>query len=177
MNCWTNFLLDYKATFSEEGGLIWRLFTSRLCRFLIVSRMYGTVKNRVLRMILFVIYAHYRNSYGLEVVLGSNVDGGLVLAHPYCITLDSHVRIGKQCTLFKGSTIGSIRGGKMAGAPQLVNRVVVCANAMVCGNIKVGDDVLIAANAFVNFDVPSNSVVIGNPGVIHRKLNPSKWYV
>ena len=106
-----------------------------------------------------------------------NVGPGLVLAHPYGITVNGGVKIGKDCTLFKGSTIGSVRGGKNAGVPVLGDRVVVCCNAMVCGNIIIGNDVLIAAGAYVNFDVPDNSVVIGNPGEIHRKENPTKYYV
>ena len=42
------------------------------------------------------------------------------------------------------------------------------ANATVCGNVHIGNNVEIAAGAFVNFDVPDNSIVIGNPGVIHK---------
>ena len=48
---------------------------------------------------------------------------------------------------------------------------------MVCGNIVIGDDVLIAAGAFVNFDVPDNSVVVGNPGIIKKKKKPTQYYV
>lgn len=55
--------------------------------------------------------------------------------------------------------------------------MVVCSNAMVCGNITVGNDVLIAAGAYVNFDVPDDSVVIGNPGVIHHKENSVRYYL
>jgi serine O-acetyltransferase len=39
----------------------------------------------------------------------------------------------------------------------------------VVGKITIGDDVLIAPNTFVNFDVPSHSVVVGSPGVIHHR--------
>ena len=38
---------------------------------------------------------------------------------------------------------------------------MVGANAMVCGNIRIGNDVMIVANSFVNFDVPDHSIVIG----------------
>ena len=42
-------------------------------------------------------------------------------------------------------------------------------NSTVVGKIKIGNDVLIAPNTFVNFDVPDHSIVIGNPArVIHR---------
>ena len=53
----------------------------------------------------------------------------------------------------------------------------LCVNATVVGNINIGNDVLIAANAMVDFDVPDHSVVIGNPGVIHEKYNASQDYV
>ena len=82
-----------------------------------------------------------------------------------------------DCRRFWRRSIGSIRSGKREGVPKLGNRVVVGCNAFVCGGITVGDDVLIAANAFVDFDVPSNSLVIGNPGVIRHKENPCKDYI
>ena len=33
----------------------------------------------------------------------------------------------------------------------------------------VGDNAWITADAFVNFDVPEKSIVIGNPGEIHMR--------
>ena len=45
------------------------------------------------------------------------------------------------------------------------------------GGVRIGNNVLIAANSFVNFDVPSNSVVLGNPGQIHFKENSTKGYL
>lgn len=105
------------------------------------------------------------------------IESGIVLSHPYGITVNGGTKIGKDCTLFKGCTIGSIRDGKKAGIPVLGDRVVVCCNAMICGNVTIGNDVLIAAGAYVNFDVPDNCVVIGNPGIIHRKEKPSKDYL
>lgn len=52
--------------------------------------------------------------------------------------------------------------GKRAGNPQIGNRVYIAAGAVIVGKIKIGNNVLIAANSFVNFDVPDNSIVIGN---------------
>jgi serine O-acetyltransferase len=33
----------------------------------------------------------------------------------------------------------------------------------------VGNDVMIAPNTFVNFDVPDHSIVVENPASIHKK--------
>lgn len=100
-----------------------------------------------------------------------------MLAHPYNITVNSRAILGENITLFKGCTIGSIRSGSREGVPTIENRVAIMMNVTVCGNIKIGNDCLIAANSFVNFDVPDDSVVIGSPGVIHHKAHASKDYM
>ena len=40
------------------------------------------------------------------------------------------------------------------------------ANATIVGKITIGRAALIAPGAYVNFDVPSRAVVLGNPGRI-----------
>ncbi len=57
------------------------------------------------------------------------------------------------------------------------NRVWIGVNATVVGKVTIGDDVLIAPGAFVNFDVPSHSVVLGNPAQIHHKENATEGYI
>lgn len=84
--------------------------------------------------------------------------------------------IGKNCVLFKNATIGSVRSGKRAGVPHIGDNCVIGTGAFVCGGIHIGNDVLICANAFVDFDVPDHSLVIGNPGVIHHKENATVDY-
>lgn len=113
--------------------------------------------------------------YGLEID-SPNIGKNLVLGHPYGITVNCRAVIGDNCVLFKGCTIGSVRSGNKKGVPTLGNNVVCCVNSFICGNIHIGDDVLIAANSFVNFYVPSHSVVIGNPGVIYHKNGASSDY-
>lgn len=118
----------------------------------------------------------YEDKYGLEIKT-NNIEGGLLIAHPFNITVNPKAVIGHNVTLFKGATIGSVRSGKRKGCPYIENRVVICCNAMVCGNIRIGNDVLISANSFVDFDVPDNSIVIGNPGKIYHKKAASKDYL
>ena len=45
------------------------------------------------------------------------------------------------------------------------------------GGVTIGDDVLIAPNTFVNEDVPSHSVVIGNPCRVIHKENATGSYI
>lgn len=140
------------------------------------ERMTQTTKIRWLKGFLKKYSRRCLIKKGIEIDF-ENIGGGCLLVHAFDITINSRAIIGENFTIFKGATIGSIRSGGRQGAPLIGNRVTVCSNAFVCGKISIGDDVLIAANAFVNFDVPSNSVVIGNPGVIHHKDNPSIDYL
>ena len=97
--------------------------------------------------------------------------------HASGITINPKAIIGKNCVLFKNVTIGSVRSGKRKGVPRIGDNCVIAAGAFVCGGITIGDDVLIGANAFVDFNVPSHSLVIGNPGIIHHKDNATKDYI
>lgn len=114
--------------------------------------------------------------YGLDIQNFENIGENLVLGHPFGITVNPNVVIGNNCVLAKGCTIGSVRSGKRIGCPKIGNNVYIGVNAFVCGGITIGDDVLIASGSFVDFDVPSNSLVIGNPGVIKHKEKASKDY-
>lgn len=133
--------------------------------------------NQILKKVAAWVCKRMLSCRGIELEFNGNIGEGLVLAHGWGITVNSRAVLGKNCVLFKGCTIGSVRSGKREGWPRLGDRVVVGCNAFVCGGITIGNDVLIAANAFVDFDVPSNSIVIGNPGEIHYRENPCKDYV
>lgn len=102
---------------------------------------------------------------------------GILLHHPFGITVHPDAVIGEMVTLFKGSTIGRVRSGKRKGVPKIGDRVIISLNATVVGGITVGSDVLIAANSFVDFDVPDGSLVIGNPGKIVFRKNPVNDYI
>ena len=74
-------------------------------------------------------------------------------------------------------TIGRDIRGRRKGVPTFGNRVCIRANSTVVGNVHIGDDVLIAPNTFVNFDVPDHSVVIGNPATIHHRNNAIEGHI
>ncbi|MGL6039532.1 MAG: serine acetyltransferase, partial [Soonwooa sp.] len=50
-------------------------------------------------------------------------------------------------------------------------------NAVIVGGITIGNNVLIAPNAYVNMDVPANSVVIGNPAQITPNNMATEGYI
>lgn len=118
----------------------------------------------------------WNRKHGLE-ILSYQIGKGLYLGHAHNITVNPNAVIGDNCNLNKGSTIGAENRGQRKGAPTLGNRVWIGTNAVVVGQIIIEDDVLIAPNSFVNIDVPSHSVVIGNPAMIYPRNNATEGYV
>ena len=85
--------------------------------------------------------------------------------------------IFKNVNLSKGVSIGQENRGKRQGAPTIGNQVYLGINSTIVGKITIGDDVLIAPNSYVNCDVPSHSIVIGNPCKIIHRDNATEGYV
>jgi serine O-acetyltransferase len=98
------------------------------------------------------------------------------MGHYGNIVINQGAILGKNCCVAQGVTIGYVSRGRRKGYPTIGDRVWIGANAVVVGNIAVGNDVLIAPLAYVNFDVPDNAVVLGNPGEIVN-YNGSQGYV
>lgn len=131
-----------------------------------------------LRCPLLKLYRHILCvRYGLDLGNGSNIGAGLYLGHAYGINVNPQAIIGNNCSLHKGCTIGQENRGARKGAPTLGNKVWVGINATVVDNITIGDDVLIAPNAYVNRDVPSHSIVIGNPARIIPCATATESYI
>ncbi len=107
----------------------------------------------------------------LEISPKCKIGAGLYLGHPYCITINPNTVIGENCNIHKGVTIGQENRGARKGTPTIGDCVFIGINSTIVGKVTIGNDVLIAPNTYVNFDVPSHSIVIGSPGVIIPREN------
>ena len=85
--------------------------------------------------------------------------------------------LGKNVNIATGVTIGQENRGERKGVPTIKDNVWIGTNAVIVGNVTIGEDVLIAPLTFVNFDVPDHSIVIGNPGKIIPRENATEDYI
>lgn len=108
---------------------------------------------------------------GIQIPSDVEIGRGFVIGHFGCIVVNSKAVIGEDFIITQGCVVGMDMRGKRKGTPKIGNRVCMNANSVIVGNVTIGDDVLIAPNAFVNFDVPSHSIVVGNPATIHYRAN------
>lgn len=134
-------------------------------------------KNKILKIYYRFRFKLIREKHGLEIPYSTTIGKGLYLGHPYNITINSSSVIGDNVNLHKGVTIGQENRGPRKGAPKIGNNVWIGINSTIVGNITIGDDVLIAPNSFVNCDVPSHSIVLGNPCIIKHKDNATDGYI
>ena len=146
-------------------------------RFLRVLRTAQSSNNKIVKLICKVLLKHYRERYGLEILPKTQIGKGLYLGHAFNITINPNAVIGENCNIHKGVVIGQSNRGNKKGAPIIGNKVWIGINAAIVGKITIGDDVLIAPNSYVNVDVPSHSVVFGNPCVIKHRYNATEGYI
>lgn len=103
----------------------------------------------------------------VEATPGTRIGYGLSLGKHYGSTIfNGKCVIGNNCNIAHNVTIGTIPVGERKGAPRLGDRVWVSPGAIVVGGITIGDGAVIGPGAMVNFDVPPNAVVLGNPGKV-----------
>ena len=107
----------------------------------------------------------------------SKLGGGIYIGHAYNITINCRAIIGRNCNIHKGVVIGQVNRGPRKGYPTIGDRVWIGINSAIVGKVTIGDDVLIAPNSFVNVDIPSHSVVFGNPCVIKHRDWATEDYV
>lgn len=143
-------------------------------RWILLYRLYQTKRHPVLTRWLL---RRCSLRTGIQVGWHSSIGAGLVLVHCGDVAVNNEVVIGKNCTLYQGVTIGMEFRGERRGNPRIGDNVWIGSNACVVGNISIGDDVLIAPLSFVNFDVPSHSIVIGNPAKIIHRENATESYI
>lgn len=106
-----------------------------------------------------------------------NINHGIIIGHAGTIVVNGDAIFNGNIMITHGVTIGRDIRGKRAGTPIFGHNVVLRTNSVIVGNITIGDDVLIAPNTFVNFDVPSHSIVIGNPATIHPRENATEGHI
>jgi len=100
--------------------------------------------------------------FGLDMVIGTKIGGGLYIAHPNGMVIAAQ-EIGENCSIIANVTIGMRNEWAF---PRIGNNVFIGTGARILGDIYVGDNASIGANAVVINDVPENSTVVGIPAKV-----------
>lgn len=104
----------------------------------------------------FVIERLIEITTGISIPAECDLGKGLRIHHFGGIIVHPTAKIGKNCTLYHGVTIGDRGGG--GGAAVIGDNVMIGAGAKIIGEIVIGDNCKIGANAVVYRDMPANTV-------------------
>lgn len=140
-------------------------------------RKYNEVKFKILKKIIYYFYRIYSFILGIQISLDCKIGKGLNINHWGSIVINPNAELGENINLHPGINIGQENRGERKGAPKIGNCVWIGMNAVIVGKIIVGSNVLIAPNSYVNFDVPDNSIVIGNPAKIIYRKDATEGYI
>jgi len=124
-----------------------------------------------------IVLRHFQIKYGFQIYPETEIGEGFYLGHWGSLVINPKAKIGKNCNIAQGVTIGQQNRGKNEGFPVIGDEVWIGPNAVIVGKVNIGKNVLIAPNAYVNFDVPENSIVSGNPAKVFPNENATEGYI
>ncbi len=112
-----------------------------------------------------------RGLTGIEIHPAAKIGRRVFIDHGMGVVIGETAVVGDDVTLYHGVTLGGTSLEKKKRHPTVGDRVTIGAGAKILGDITIGSDSRIGANAVVVKDVPPNSVVVGIPGqAVHRHI-------
>jgi len=111
-----------------------------------------------------------RGLTGIEIHPGATIGQRVFIDHGMGVVIGETAEVGDDVTLYHGVTLGGTSLNKGKRHPTIGDRVTIGAGAKVLGNIAIGADSRIGANAVVVKSVPENSVVVGVPGQVVKRM-------
>lgn len=154
---------DINVNFKKDCNLLFKLV------YLLITNIYfRSIYYYRLGNISFLIKWIFPGENTFCICRNSKIDGGLYAAHPYATIINAK-SIGKNLSIRQCTTIGNKIDGRNDLTPTIGDDVTIGANVVIIGNIRIGNNVIIGAGSIINKDIPSNSIVVGNPQRIINK--------
>lgn len=149
------------------GDYIWK--------YIITLRKMEYYTNQVglSRLITLPVRAYWKYRFNrLSLKLGYSIplnviNKGLALVHYGTIVIAKGARIGENCRIHEGVTIGATNGSDKAA--QIGNNVFLASGAKIIGEVTIADDVAIGANAVVTKSIFEKGTTWG--GVPAKKIS------
>ncbi|MBP5548819.1 MAG: serine acetyltransferase [Bacteroidales bacterium] len=129
-----------------------------------IEYLYNTKGRNPLRILHWFVLEVINHRLGtrLGFSIPKNVFGpGLCIVHPGTIVVNPAAKVGSYCRIHPGTCIGDYNG-----IPTLGDHVYIGPGAKLYGNITIGNNVAVGANAVVNKSFPDNVTIAGVPAKI-----------
>ena len=98
---------------------------------------------------------------GIEIHPGAQVGKRFVIDHGVGVVIGETAVIGDDVLIYHGVTLGGKTLDPVKRHPTVGDRVIIGAGAKLIGNISIGNDCRVGANAVVTKDMPAGTVAVG----------------
>jgi serine O-acetyltransferase len=102
--------------------------------------------------------------FGSEIAMAATIGGGLYIPHPYGIVI-GRARLGRDVSIMQGTTIGT-KNIVDRSMPVIEDGAVLGAGCAILGDVVVGTNAAVGANAVVLHDIAPGSIAVGAPARI-----------
>ena len=98
---------------------------------------------------------------GSDIHRDAEIDATVRFPHLNGVVIHKDVTVNEGSLIMQQVTLGQKNAG--SGVPRVGKQVYIGAGAKVLGDVVIGDNARIGANAVVLTNVPENATAIGNP--------------
>ena len=97
----------------------------------------------------------------IEIHPGATIGNRLVIDHGVGVVIGETAVIGDDVLIYHGVTLGGKTLDPVKRHPTVGDRVIIGAGAKLIGNITIGNDCAVGANAVVTKPMPAGTVAVG----------------
>lgn len=139
-------------------------------RYELLRDILGKVKSR------FIIESPFHCDYGYNIELGENfyMNVNCVVLDEAKVTFGDNVFVAPNCAFYTAGHPFDVeqrnRGLEYARPITVGNNVWIGGNVVVVPGVSIGDNCVIGAGSVVTKDIPANSLAVGNPCKVVRKI-------
>ncbi|PWS33942.1 serine acetyltransferase [Pedobacter paludis] len=140
------------------------------------------IKRKFTKVIFFWYLLFYRITVEwfmcVELSWKTSIGPNFQLWHGTGLVIHPNTIIGANCSVRQCTTIGvkqDIDGAYSGLAPKIGNHVDIGCNTVIIGNITIDDHVSIGAGSVVVKSISNNSVVVGNPARVIKKVETESF--
>ena len=133
---------------------LWAMGFHRIAHMLYLWRLYFLAR-------VFSQFSRFLT--GIEIHPGAKIGQGVFIDHGMGVVIGETCIIGDNVLIYHGVTLGAVSSNKGKRHPTIKDDVIIGANALVLGNITIGNGVKIGAGALVIKDIPDNNTVVAQP--------------
>lgn len=133
------------------------------------------IKIRKIIRLIFISFRHIilTNVYGMDISKSARISFGTILdkTHPKGIHIGNESYFASGAIMFSHDFSRDIKIDTYIG-----KRCFIGANAIIMAGVKIGNEVIVGSGSIVTKDVPSNTIVAGNPArVIKTNIKTKKF--